>query len=139
MRVRTDTAGDEDVESAEEFLSECLLDNSCVLCLIGISDFCAVSTTSSTNHAVTVAAVCHSKTASSCVVSGLQCVRGFFIATRPHSSFCGCAGDILLGSSDHMEDDDQNRESEEIGDTRKRGRVQWVERQRTIRHVMACG
>ena len=42
-------------------------------------------------------------------------VRSFCIATGPYSSFCGCTRDLVLGSSDHVEDDEQNRESEEIG------------------------
>ena len=42
-------------------------------------------------------------------------VRGFCLATGPYSSFCGCTGDLLLGSSGHMEDDEQNREGEEFG------------------------
>ena len=41
-------------------------------------------------------------------------VRGFCIATGQHSSFCGCAGDLVLGGFDHMEDDDQDRGDEEI-------------------------
>ena len=42
-------------------------------------------------------------------------MRGLCIAAGPYSSFCGCTGDLLLGSSDHMEDDEQNREGEESG------------------------
>ena len=43
----------------------------------------------------------------------MVCVRGLCIATEQYSSFCGCAWDLVLGDSDHMEDDDQVRGGEE--------------------------
>ena len=65
-------------------------------------------------------------------------VRGLCIATGQYSSFCGCAVDLVLGGSDHMDDDDDlDRGDEENG--KKGRRDQWVERQRTIRHMMTCG
>ena len=70
-------------------------------------------------------------------------VRGFCIATKQYSSFCGCARVLMLGGSDHMEDDDQDRRgvdnAQKSRDTRKRGRDQSEERQRTIRHMTTCG
>ena len=42
-----------------------------------------------------------------------ECER-FCIAPGPYSSFCGRTGDLLLGSSDHMEDDEQNREVKKL-------------------------
>ena len=41
-------------------------------------------------------------------------VRGFCIATGQYSSFCVCALGLKLGVLDHMEDDDQDREDEEV-------------------------
>ena len=41
-------------------------------------------------------------------------VRGCDIAIGPYSSFCGCTGVLVLGGSDHMEDE-QNKGGEEIG------------------------
>ena len=57
----------------------------------------------------------------------LRNVRGFCVATGPYFSFCGCTRDLLLGSSDHMEDDEQNREGEETGQD-----VQTLEREEEI-------
>ena len=49
-------------------------------------------------------------------LQGLQeIVRGFCIATGPYSSFCVCAGVLVLGGSDLMEDE-QNKGGEEIGE-----------------------
>ena len=41
-------------------------------------------------------------------------MRGLCIATVQYSTFCVCAVDLVLGGSDHMEDDDQDRRDEEI-------------------------
>ena len=56
-------------------------------------------------------------------------VRGFCIATRPDSSFCVCARVLVLGGSDHMEDE-QNKGDEEIGQD-----VETLERPDTRWHV----
>ena len=48
-------------------------------------------------------------------VGCLVFVRGLYIATGQYSSFCGCALGLVLGGFDHMEDDDQDRGDEEIG------------------------
>ena len=42
-------------------------------------------------------------------------VRGLCIATLQYSSFCVCAVVLVLGGFDHMEDDDQDRRDEGIG------------------------
>ena len=58
-------------------------------------------------------------------------VRGFCIATGQYSSFCVCALGLKLGVLDHMEDDDQDREDEEVREvveTRERGRGESTER-----------
>ena len=42
-----------------------------------------------------------------------------------YSSFCGCAWDLVLGGSDHTEDDDEDRGDEENGqnvEARERGK-----------------
>ena len=54
-------------------------------------------------------------------------VRGLCIATGQYSSFCGCAGVILLGGSEHMEDDDQDRGDEENGQ-----KVETLEREEEV-------
>ena len=55
-------------------------------------------------------------------------VRGLCIATGQYSSFCVCAGVILLGGSDHMEDDDQDRGDEEIRES-----VEALERKEEVK------
>ena len=54
-------------------------------------------------------------------------VRGLCVATGPYSSFCVCAGVILLGGSDHMEDDDQDR-----GDEENEQKVETLEKEEEI-------
>ena len=54
-------------------------------------------------------------------------VRGFCIATGPYSSFCVCAGVLVLGGSNHMEDDDQDREGDEMREV-----VETLEREEEI-------
>ena len=53
-------------------------------------------------------------------------VRGLCIATRQYSSFCVCAGVLVLGGSDHMENE-QNKGGEEIGQD-----VETLEREEEI-------
>ena len=50
------------------------------------------------------------------------------LATVQYSSFCGCAWDLVLGDSDHMEDDDQDREGEENGQ-----KVKTLEREEEVK------
>ena len=42
-------------------------------------------------------------------------MRGFCTATEQYSSFCVCARVLVLGGSEQMEDDDQDRGDEENG------------------------
>ena len=55
-------------------------------------------------------------------------MRGLCIATGQCSSFCGCAVDLVLGGSDHMEDDDHDREGEENGQD-----VETLEREEEVK------
>ena len=55
-------------------------------------------------------------------------MRGLCIATGQYSSFRGCALGLVLGSFDHMEDDDQDRGDEENGQ-----KVETLEREEEVK------
>ena len=69
-------------------------------------------------------------------------MRGLCIATGEYSSLCVSAVVSILGGSDGMEVDKQDREQvdneRESRGARGRGRRQIKNRQRTLKHVMTC-
>ena len=71
-----------------------------------------------------------------------QTVRGLYIATGQHSSFCGCALGLMLGVLDFMEVEIQDREQVEVREkveARETEEEDKTRKQQTLRHVMTCG
>ena len=61
------------------------------------------------------------------MIVGRSC-RVLYFATGQYSSFCVCAGVLVLGDSDHMEDDDQDGGDEENGQ-----KVETLEREEEVK------